>query len=101
MVQRTLFDETATIQDRFERWLQDHPEAFPAFVRIALRLKASGYTRYSADGVMHALRWNRLIEGRTGEFLVNDHFSSRIARKAMAEVPELAGFFQTRKLKAE
>ena len=94
--------EPTTIAERFAAWLERTPEAFDEFVRIARQLKARGFERYSADGVFHILRWERLVSGVDAEgWKMNNVFASRMSRKVMDDCPDLAGFFETRQLKAE
>ncbi len=95
-----LFERTAaTIQERFESWLIAHPLVLDEFVRIARTLKERGHDRYSADGVLHILRWEGRVKRLDGEaFRCNNVFSSRLA---MVRFPDLNGFFETRILKAE
>jgi len=100
----TLFDHLPrTIQQRFEDWLAAHPGVMEEFVRIARTLKSrDGHDRYSSDGILHILRWEGLVQRADGEkFRCNNVFSSRLARLAMQQHPDLAGFFETRSLKSE
>jgi hypothetical protein len=88
-----------SIQERFEDFDGRHPEVFEAFREIAEKLLASGHRHYSADAVLHVVRFHRDVNRpRHGGFKVNDHFSSRYARKLMATDSRFAGFFTTRAL---
>lgn len=91
-----------SIAETFEDWLALNPEAFPMFVRIALEYKrATGKDRWSADAIIHRMRWEyEVVLKRVDEFKISDHMSSRLSRKAMAENPELVGFFETRTLRS-
>lgn len=90
-----------TLEDRFALFLLDCPDVYPEFVKIALDLKESGIERYSSDAVCHVIRYFRATRSRNDGFKINNNMTSRLARKAMAEYPELAGFFETRTLKTE
>ena len=62
-------------------------------------LEASRHrTRYSARGIFHRIRWETMIaEDRgTGEFKLDDGWSSHYARMFMKEYPHLGEFFETR-----
>jgi hypothetical protein len=62
-------------------------------------LLASGHRHYSADAVLHVVRFHRDVNReRDGGRKINDHFTSRYARKLMAEDARFAGFFETRAL---
>jgi hypothetical protein len=91
-----------TIQERFERFLQLHPDVYEQFVEIAMQLKRRDLKRYSADGIGHVLRYHRVTSTvGAADFKVNNIFISRMARRAMEERPELLGFFELRELKSE
>jgi hypothetical protein len=92
-----------TIQERFDEWLET-PEGRSVYglVRFrALALKARNWKHYSVKALVEAIRYDRDVKlGPTdGGFKINDHFSSRMARRVMAEVPELDGFFEVRVLR--
>lgn len=104
---RSLFEVAQPLADdsidaRFERFMLEHPDVYEAFIEIALDLRRKGTRHYSADSIAHVVRWHRETSGKGADgFKINDHFTSRFARKAMAEFPELAGFFELRRTKAE
>jgi hypothetical protein len=99
LTQPTLFD-TPAAQERFEAFLVACPDVYPAFVRLALEMKRKGRERHSADGLGHILRWQMFISGAgVDDYKFNNNYISAMARKAMAENPELDGFFEIRKLK--
>lgn len=90
-----------SIDARFERMLVEQPDIYPEFVRLAMDIRRNGTTRYSADSICHVIRWHRDAAGKGADgFKLNDHFTSRLARKAMAEHEALKGFFETRQTKA-
>lgn len=98
-VQPTLFDQPR-IDQSFERFLLECPDIYPAFVRIAMDLRRRGHTRYSADGVCHIIRWEMITAGRDRDgWKVNNNYTAMLGRKAMAEFPELAGMFETRRIR--
>lgn len=95
-----LWDDN-TIQARFEAFDQANPQVWDAFVRFAEELLRRGYDHYSSDAVMHRLRWHFNVETtRDGGFKLNDHFTSRYARKLARLDPRFESFFEFRRLKA-
>lgn len=96
------FQDEATISERFNRWLEDGGLAvYREFIAIARQLKDAGQEHYGAKSIMEILRYHRSIRGPAGDtWKINNNYSSRLARKAMAECPELAGFFSLRELKS-
>jgi hypothetical protein len=89
-----------TIQERFHAFDIAHPEVYEAFKTFALRLLAAGRTHYSADGILHTVRFHTAVNGdRDGGFKIDNNFSSRYARKLAEEMPDFSEFFEFRKIK--
>jgi hypothetical protein len=91
-----------TIDEQFKKMLSERPDVYTEFVQLALKAKRSGRKRFGAKSIAEILRWNRMVErNESDDFAINNIFTSRLARKAMEDYPELAGFFETRELKSE
>lgn len=88
-----------TIDERFERFLVEQPDVYPHFVELARQVKQRGAKHYSADAICQVLRWHKMVQNGSEPYKMSDHFTSRLARKAMAEHQDLAGFFELRKLR--
>lgn len=89
----------ATIDERFRRFLANHPEVYEEFCRIARQLLVRGIDHYGAKAIMEVIRFERAMSGQ-GELLnVNNNYTSRLARKLMAEDERFNGFFETRELR--
>ena len=59
--------------------------------------RAWGYTHYSADGIMHIVRYHAAVNPeRDGGFKINNNFVALYARKLVAADPSFAGFFAFR-----
>ena len=92
----TLFDPR-TIADQFAAFDQAHPEVYQAFAKFAGQMRARGYTHYSADGIMHIVRYHAAVNPeRDGGFKINNNFVALYARKLVAADPSFAGFFAFR-----
>jgi hypothetical protein len=89
-----------SIQAAFETFDRDHPEVYRLFVQLANQMRDAGRKRYSADAILHRIRWHFDVNThRRGGFKINDHFSSRYARKLIAQDPTFDGFFTLKELK--
>lgn len=96
---RTLFEPD--IQERFEQFDAEHPEVWRWFVHFANELLAKGVRHSSADMILHRVRFETAANReRDGGFKINDHFTSRYARKLIDADPRFAQFFELRKIKA-
>lgn len=71
-------------------------EVCDRFVQLAREAKSTGLRHYSADAILHVIRWRFVIEQRRGKFKLNNNWTAPLARWAMANYPDLAGFFETR-----
>ncbi|VIO73861.1 hypothetical protein [Bradyrhizobium ivorense] len=83
----------------------EYPDGIPSevcdhFERIASELLASGFDRYSADAVLHRIRWHERVEQGNRSFKCNDHWTAPLARWFGERHPESAAFFETREHRA-
>lgn len=90
----------AAIDSEFKAFHEAHPEVYDLFCKYALNLIRAGNTRYSADAILHVMRYNKVIgKGDDGMYKINNNFSSRYARKFIKENPKYYGFFEFRSLR--
>jgi hypothetical protein len=96
------FRRPKSIDERFWAFHAANPQVFDLFMRYVGQLRSAGRTRYSADAVMHRIRWHLAVEVRATEPgpKLNDHYTRRYARLAAATDPTLLGFFETRRLRS-
>lgn len=90
------------IDAAFAAFDAEHPEVYRLFEKFADQARFSGIKRYSADAILHRIRWHCNIDcGRRGwnEFKIDNNFSSRYSRKLMTLRPDFEGFFALRELK--
>lgn len=67
------------------------------FVELAREVKRAGLKRYSADAILHRIRWHFVIEQRRGDWKCNNNITAPLARWAMAHHQDLEGLFETRR----
>lgn len=103
MSQGDLFDgdrayDDGTYPSDFWEWLERNRHIYEAFVHLALRARRRGINRWSARSLIEILRWRTALKERTetSSLKINDHCVPGLARLAMAKIPDLEGFFQTR-----
>lgn len=82
-----------------------YPEGVPAevcalFEKVALDLVAGGFEHYSADAVLHRIRWEANVERGNRDFKVNNDHAAPLARWFMKRHPEARGFFELRAARA-
>ena len=95
-----LFPQEESIQERFAAFDAAHPEIWALFVRFAREARDAGRIRFSADAILHRIRWECDVnERRDGGFKCNDQYAGRYARKLIAEDESFADFFELRGLR--
>ena len=94
--------EDDSIDARFARFHKANEHIFDMFRDYAFAAKDAGMNRYSADAILHRIRWNINVETKRaeGQPKINDHYSSRYARMLIDIYPEFDGFFILKKLKS-
>lgn len=99
--QVNIFDLLSTGIDRdFERYDKKHPQVYKRFCELTFGLIAKGRAHYSADALLHIIRYESVVQKEPGElYKINNNYSSRYARKFIAEHPEYKNFFETRVLR--
>lgn len=92
-----------TLQERFEEWLATDQgrHAYTEVVAMAYRIRATGMRRYSMKALWEVIRRDQqTVGGPQAVFKLNNDYTSRMARRVMADFPDLAGCFETRETKA-
>ena len=101
MMQRA-FAFAAPAEQRFEEFHGRHPQVYDKLVALAREAKRRGHRQWAARSAWELIRWEFAVPRDDGEqFKLNDHYIAYYARRIMADEPDLAGFFETRKLKSE
>jgi hypothetical protein len=84
------------IRTRFEEFHDDNPQIWELFERFTLLLINKGFRHYSADAVVHRIRWHTAVDtGSEGE-KINNNFTAYYARFFHQEHPAHRGFFRSR-----
>ena len=88
------------INKDFNAFHEAHPEIYNLFCRYALNLIRAGCVRYSADAILHIIRYKQVVK-KEGEdpYKINNNFTSRYARKFIEDNPKYYGFFELRSLR--
>ena len=92
-----------TIDQRFAEWIKtrDGQVVYLELVDRAQRLWRAGWRHYSHKAIIETIRYDQNVSvGPDAGFKINDHYSSRLARKVMADCPNLDGFFEIRELRS-
>lgn len=92
----TLFDKPKHELD-FESFHSMNPKVYELFKRFTFEAIAKKHRHYSADAIMHRVRWETSVQTAGGDFKINNNHVAFYARLFMSDFPEYQGFFETRK----
>lgn len=86
------------IDDRFADFHRDNPKVYELFKVHALHLYNMGFRKYSADAILHVMKWRHDVKhkpenGRSTFYKVNDHYTSRYAQLLAEEDERFVKFF--------
>lgn len=82
----------------FEKYDEENPQIWQAFVHFSVQTKAKGFQNYGAFGIINLIRWHTGVSGND-TFKVNNTYAPDYARKMEEKFPNFKGFFRTRELK--
>jgi len=92
--------EKMNMAAKFTEFDMRHPEVWDMFCRFTLEAINSGRRNYSADAVMHRVRWENDIAVKPGDendqYKINNNHIAFYARKFKNYFPQHAGFFRMR-----
>ena len=88
------------IQTAFITFHRDNPNVYARLVSLARKARAHGRSQIGMKHLWEVLRWEMMFETNAPDFKLNNNFSSRYARLIMGQERDLAGFFETRKLRS-
>jgi hypothetical protein len=89
------------LEAQFAEFHAENPEVYRLFDRFTYDVIKRGLTHYSADAIMHRVRWFTTVETSDVEgYKINNNWVAFYSRLWMRDHPEHEGFFETRVQKA-
>ncbi len=85
-------------QVKFEKYHAKNPEVWQQFKDATFALIRVGRNHFSADAILHSIRFNTVIRGGK-DFKINNNYSSMYSRMFTANYPQHKDFFEQRILK--
>jgi len=83
----------------FENFHENNPRVYELFILFTSRVIGRGFKHYSADAIVHRIRWETGVETRGDEFKLNNNYISAYARMFERDFPQYQGFFRKRQSK--
>lgn len=84
----------------FSQWRKyhfDNPKVWVWFQQFAYQAIDAGHVRYSADAILHRIRWHVTVETKGSEFKINNNHSAYYGRLFTKMYPN-HDLFETREL---
>ena len=88
------------LEAAFFRFHADNPHVYLLFDKFAHQIIAAGYQRYSADAVIHRIRWHTNIVARQPALRISNNHASYYARLWMRNNPRHTQLFELRAVTA-
>jgi hypothetical protein len=92
--------DARTLEQRWRAWIAENEHVYRLFVRFTLEAIAAGHQHYSADAIVHRIRWHTGVETRGSDFKIDNSFVALLSRRFAADHHEHAGFFRMRERKS-
>lgn len=89
----------ATIDERCDAFIAANPLIWRYFISLCLEVKRKGALQWSSKAAFEVMRYMATLQSVGEDFKLPNDFTSRFARRAMKEVPDLEGFFEVRSLR--
>lgn len=81
----------------FEQFDNNNPQIWDLFMRFTFDTILAGHKRFSADSILHRIRWETSVITNNSHHKINNNFSADYARKFMSEFPQFKNFFEIRR----
>lgn len=93
--------DAAGFPPAFFEWLAENQSIYRGFVLIAREGHRRGLRKWSAKAIFEVLRWQTATREVDSKFKLNNNHTSKLARLAMKQFPELSGVFAIRELRTK
>lgn len=87
------------LEVRFRKFHSENPQIFELFKHLAGKVRAAGHQKYSAQAIMHIIRWHHDIKSSSKQFKISNDFIALYARLLMEDDQKFTDFFDTRPMK--
>jgi hypothetical protein len=85
------------LEQQFRAFDKANPIVGELFERFTLEVIGAGHKHYSADAIIHRVRWETSVVVQTDDdFKINNNHVAFYARRFMEQHPAHKGFFRTR-----
>jgi hypothetical protein len=100
MRQLDLLTPPSTLDQAFWEFHRKNPGVYTKLVEMATDAKHLGKRRIGMKMLFEVIRWEHLVHTRGDAFALNNNYTSRYVRIIEENHPELAGLFETRRIRS-
>ena len=94
-----VYERGESTDAKFGKWIAANPHVLDLFINLASAMQQRGRKRIGAKAIVERIRWEHDLRSEGDEFRLNNLFTSRLVRRAIAARPGLAEMFELRALK--
>lgn len=95
-------DARLPLRERFQKFHSDNPAVYRHLVRLAReRIARTGEKHLGIAALVEVLRWDVAVQTLSTEWKFDNSLRAPMARLIMAQEPDLAGVFETRRSVAD
>lgn len=87
--------------DKFKTYHSENPEVYETFKKLTFEAKKTGHKHFSARGLFQVMRFKMGGKIKEDGFKYNNNYTPFYVRIIENEYPEIKGFFEKRKSKAD
>lgn len=85
-------------QRKFRYFIEKNPKVWSLFEEFTFDRINKGYSKYSADSILHRIRWETPAKTNgNDDYKINNNISSYMARRFIRIHPKYSNFFELRR----
>lgn len=85
------------MEQKFLKFHEDNPHVYEELKKLALDVKRRGFNHYGIGALYEVMRFHRIMSTTDTEYKLSNNHRAFYSRLLMANEPELAGFFTTKR----
>jgi hypothetical protein len=91
------------VREKYQAFHRDNPHVYDSLVDMARLLKGHGHERYGIAALFETLRYQSAISTNdaSSPFKLSNDYKPYYARDIMRQNPDLEGFFEIKKARAD
>lgn len=88
--------QPSKLEQGFAEFHRENPQVYVLFRHFTMQVIARGHKHYSADAVVHRIRWETSVKMQGEIHKINNNYVAFYSRLFERDHPQHAGFFRKR-----